>query len=65
VFITPDGARLMAGTLLQRLAPWKWNGLNSRRGHGGFPKQLIAWSNRSGSRLILLHPGITGTSWAY
>jgi RNA polymerase sigma factor (sigma-70 family) len=44
------------GTLLQRLAPWKWNGLDRRPAHGGFPKELIAWSNTSGSRLILLHP---------
>ena len=44
------------GTLLQRLAPWKWNGLDHRPGHGGFPKELIAWSTTSGSRLILLHP---------
>jgi hypothetical protein len=44
------------GALLQRLAPWKWNGLDSRPAHGGSPKELIAWSNASGSRLILLHP---------
>jgi hypothetical protein len=45
-----------SGALLQRLAPWKWNGSDSRPGHGGSPRQLVAWSNLSGSRLILLHP---------
>jgi hypothetical protein len=44
------------GALLQRLVPWKWNGLDRRPRHGGFPRELIAWSNTSGSRLILLHP---------
>ena len=44
------------GALLQRLAPWKWNGLDRRPAHGGFPRELIAWSSLSGSRLILLHP---------
>ena len=44
------------GTLLQRLAPWSWNGADHRPGHGGTPRELIAWSNASGSRLILLHP---------
>jgi hypothetical protein len=44
------------GALLQRLAPWKWNGLDLRPAHGGFPRELIAWSSLSGSRLILLHP---------
>jgi hypothetical protein len=41
---------------LQRLAPWKWNGLDHRPRHGGFPKERIAWSSTSGGRLILLHP---------
>jgi hypothetical protein len=44
------------GALLQRLASWKWNGADHRPGHGGSPRELIAWSNTSGSRLILLHP---------
>ena len=44
------------GAPLQRLAAWKWNGLDRRPAHGGYPKELVAWSNRSGSRLILLHP---------
>ena len=44
------------GALLQRLAPWKWNGVDRRPGHGGAPKELIAWSNLDGTRLILLHP---------
>jgi hypothetical protein len=44
------------GALLRRLAPWSWNGADHRPGHGGTPRELIAWSNASGSRLILLHP---------
>jgi hypothetical protein len=44
------------GALLQRLAPWRWNGADHRPGHGGTPRELIAWSNASGSRLIMLHP---------
>jgi hypothetical protein len=45
-----------SGALLQRLAPWRWNGSDNRPGHGGSPMELIAWSNTSGSRLVLLHP---------
>jgi hypothetical protein len=44
------------GALLQRLGPWKWNGSDRRPGHGGSPRELVAWSNASGSRLILLYP---------
>jgi hypothetical protein len=44
-----------AGALIQRLDPWKWNE-NDRRGHGGFPKEQLAWSNPSGSQFIVLHP---------
>ncbi len=44
------------GALLQRLAPWKWNGADRRPRHGGSPREMVAWSNPSGSRLILLHP---------
>lgn len=81
VFLTPDGAKLIAdtgrsdvaptrgswtgelsvysartGALLQRLAPWKWNGADHRPGHGGTPRELVTWSNSSGSQLVLLHP---------
>ena len=44
------------GALLQRVAPWSWNGADHRPGHGGTPREMIAWSNASGSRLVLLHP---------
>jgi len=44
------------GALLQRLAPWKWNGNDRRVGHGGSPRELLTWSSPSGSQLILLHP---------
>lgn len=44
------------GTLLQRLAPWKWNENANRPAHGGFPKEQLAWSNPSGSQFIVLHP---------
>jgi hypothetical protein len=44
------------GALLQRLAPWKWNGRDNRPGHGGSPEEMIAWSNPSGSQFIVLHP---------
>lgn len=44
------------GALLQRLAPWEWNNADRRGGPGGFPSETIAWSNPSGSQLILLHP---------
>jgi hypothetical protein len=44
------------GALLQQLAQWIWNGADHRPGHGGTPRELIAWSNYSGSQLILLHP---------
>jgi hypothetical protein len=44
------------GALLQRLVPWKWNDADRRPGHGGVPKELIAWSNLDGTRLILLYP---------
>jgi hypothetical protein len=44
------------GALLWRLAPWQWN-LNDRRGgHGGSPSESVAWSNPSGSQLVLLRP---------
>jgi hypothetical protein len=44
------------GALLQRLAPWKWNENDRRPGHGGGPQEQLAWSNPSGSQLIVLHP---------
>ena len=44
------------GALLQRLAPWKWNDRDTRPGHGGFPQEQLAWSNPSGSQLIVLYP---------
>jgi hypothetical protein len=44
------------GTLLQRVAPWKWNEDDTRPGHGGGPQEQVAWSNPSGSQLIVLHP---------
>jgi hypothetical protein len=43
------------GTLVQRLAQWKWND-NARPGHGGSPNEMLAWSNPSGSQFIVLHP---------
>jgi hypothetical protein len=44
------------GARVQRLAPWKWNEGDSRPGHGGAPRELLAWSNPSGSQFIVLHP---------
>jgi hypothetical protein len=44
------------GALLHRLAPWKWNENDNRPAHGGAPKEQLAWSNPSGSQLIVLHP---------
>ena len=44
------------GALLRRLAPWKWNENDNRPAHGGGPKEQLAWSNPSGSQLIVLHP---------
>ena len=44
------------GALLQRLAPWKWNENDNRPAHGGSPQEQLAWSNPSGSQLIVLHP---------
>ena len=44
------------GALLQQLARWKWNSTDHRPGHGGTPRELIAWSSYSGSQLVLLHP---------
>jgi hypothetical protein len=44
------------GALVARLAPWEWNNADRRGGHGGLPRETIAWSNPSGSQFILLHP---------
>jgi hypothetical protein len=44
------------GTLIQRLAPWRWNNNDKRPGHGGSPREQLAWSSPSGNQLILLHP---------
>lgn len=43
------------GALLRTLAPWVWR-QTSAPGRGGFPTQIVAWSNRSGSQLIVLQP---------
>lgn len=44
------------GALLQRLAPWRWNGNDRRGGHGGFPREQLTWASASGSQMILLLP---------
>jgi hypothetical protein len=44
------------GALLHTLAAWKWAAGFSRPGRGGFPKQEVAWSNVTGSQLIVLQP---------
>lgn len=43
------------GALLRTLAPWTWR-QTSAPGRGGFARQTVAWSNRSGSQLIVLQP---------
>jgi hypothetical protein len=43
------------GALLRTVAAWRW-GATSRPGRGGFPRQAVIWSNRSGSQLIVLQP---------
>ena len=45
------------GALLYTLAPWVWSNLSpSAPGRGGVPEQTVAWSNRTGSQLIVLQP---------
>ena len=44
------------GALLRTLAPWRWPGGSSPPERGGFPKQQVAWSNVTGSQLIVLQP---------
>ena len=43
------------GALLHTLAPWAWPS-TTPPGRGGYPKQTLAWSNRTGSQLIILQP---------
>ncbi|MDR0346663.1 MAG: hypothetical protein LBI49_26810 [Nocardiopsaceae bacterium] len=43
------------GALLRSLAPWVWR-WTYRPGRGGSPQQTVAWSDRTGSRLIVLQP---------
>jgi hypothetical protein len=43
------------GAPLRTLAPWVWR-WPSPPGRGGDPKQAVAWSNRTGSQLIVLQP---------
>ena len=43
------------GALLRTLAPWVWR-QTAAPGRGGFPSQTAAWSNRSGSQLVMLQP---------
>jgi hypothetical protein len=45
------------GALLTTLAPWVWRNLFPPvPGRGGAPEQTVAWSNRTGSQLIVLQP---------
>jgi hypothetical protein len=45
------------GALLTTLAPWVWSNLSPPApGRGGSPEQTVAWSNRTGSQLIILQP---------
>ncbi|HXZ70034.1 MAG TPA: hypothetical protein VEH31_04060, partial [Streptosporangiaceae bacterium] len=41
--------------LLHTLAPWVWPS-TTPPGRGGWPKQTVVWSNRTGSQLIMLQP---------
>jgi len=43
------------GALLRTVAPWVWR-WHYPPGGDGYPEQFVAWSNRSGSRLIVLQP---------
>jgi hypothetical protein len=43
------------GALLRTMAPWVWR-YPSPPGRGGEPKQILAWSEPAGGRLILLQP---------
>ena len=44
------------GSLLRTLAAWQWPGIPIPPGRGGFPRPQVAWSNFSGSQLIVLQP---------
>ena len=43
------------GTLLRTLAPWTWSGSQRLRGNP-FPTPEVAWSDLSGSQLLVLQP---------
>jgi len=43
------------GALLSPVAPWAWR-WPSPPGRGGNPDQTVAWSDRTGSQLIILQP---------
>jgi hypothetical protein len=46
-----------SGALLRTTGRWRWPGdWPSRPGRGGFPRPTVAWSNGSGSQLIVLQP---------
>ena len=44
------------GRLRRTLAPWTWRTNVHAGGRGGQPSQLVAWSNWTGSQLIVLQP---------
>lgn len=44
-----------SGALLRTAAPWVWR-FPSPPGRGGQPKQVLAWSDARGGRLIVLQP---------
>ena len=44
------------GSLLRTLAAWQWPGVSIPPARGGFPRPRVAWSNVSGSQLIVLQP---------
>ena len=44
------------GSLLRTLAAWQWPGIPIPAGRGGYPRPQVAWSNVSGSQLIVLQP---------
>jgi hypothetical protein len=44
------------GSLLRTLAAWQWPRVSIPPERGGFPRPQVAWSNVSGSQLIVLQP---------
>jgi hypothetical protein len=44
------------GSLLRTLAAWQWPGVSIPPGRGSFPRPQVAWSNVTGSQLIVLQP---------